>query len=128
MKGKDLSDETEESTTGLAWSLLRAPEGPHANRRRYLDLMKLSLSDLLYENDPQNRRKAVEGWGWPSRACTMIGLRRLNNIEACVEHIPQHLQHCPHRVRTIDRGCRDRGGFTLERASFRIYTWPLRQP
>ena len=87
MKGHDLSTETEDSTTDLAWQLLPRPEGPHANRQRYLNLMKLAVSDLLYENDPHWRKCSVEGWGWPSRAISMIGLHRLNNIETCVAHI-----------------------------------------
>jgi hypothetical protein len=49
--------------------------------------MKLSVSDLLYENEPAGRKRAVEGWGWPSRAQTMIGIRRLNHLEACFEHV-----------------------------------------
>src|SRR5262245_25903556 len=87
MKGYDLSVETEEATTDLAWSLLPRAEGPDADRRRFLNLLKLSLVDLLYEDDPRARRSAVEGWGWPARAMSMIGLRRLNNLERCVEYV-----------------------------------------
>jgi hypothetical protein len=83
----DLSVENEESTTRLAWSLLPRAEGADANRRRFLNLMKLCISDLLYEDDPEWRRKCLEGWGWPGRAVSMIGLRRLNNIEESVEHV-----------------------------------------
>jgi hypothetical protein len=83
----DLSRETEASTTELAWSLLQPAEGVHADRRRYLNLVKLSLLDLLYESDPSWRRRAVEGWGWPRRALSMIGLRRLNNLETSFEHV-----------------------------------------
>lgn len=90
MKGYDLKTETEESTTDLVWSVLPPADGPDANRRRFLNLMKLSLSDLLYENDPGCRKSAVEGWGWPTRAHSMIGLRRLNNLERCVEHVIAH--------------------------------------
>jgi hypothetical protein len=87
MKGHDLSVETENSTTELAWTLLGQPAGRDANRRRFLNLMKLSLVDLLYENDPKWRKCALEGWGWPRRAISMIGLRRLNNLEECVDHV-----------------------------------------
>jgi O-methyltransferase len=87
MKGYDLSVETEEATTGLAWTLLTRPDGPLADRQRFVNLLKLSLVDLLYENDPRARKSAVEGWGWPTRAMSMIGLRRLNNLEACIEHV-----------------------------------------
>jgi hypothetical protein len=90
MKGHDLSIETEEETTRLAWSLLARPEGPHADRDRYVNLLKLSLVDLLYEDDARARKSAVEGWGWPTRAMSMIGLRRLNNLEDCVRNVLTH--------------------------------------
>jgi hypothetical protein len=51
----------------------------------YLDLMKLSLTDLLYEQDPGGRASAAEGRGWPSRGLTMIGLKRLGNIQSLME-------------------------------------------
>jgi hypothetical protein len=85
--GFDFSKETEQSTTALAFSLLPSPAGPDANRQRFLNLVKLSLLDLLYENDPRMRRSAVEGWDWPTRGFSMIGLRRLNNLEHCFEHV-----------------------------------------
>jgi hypothetical protein len=89
-KSPDLATATEASTTDLAWSVLPEPDGDDANRQRYLNLMKLSLSDLLYENDPEQRKSSVEGWGWPGRAVSMIGLRRLNNLEACFAHVLQN--------------------------------------
>ena len=87
LKVADLSGETEESTTALAHSLLARPEGETANRRRFLNLLKLSLTDLLYEDDPAWRRRQIEGWDWPPRAQTMVGLHRLANLERCVEHV-----------------------------------------
>jgi len=82
-----LSEETEDATTELAWSLLPRPGGQDADARRFVNLLKLSLVDLLYEDDARGRKSAVEGWGWPTRAMSMIGLRRLNNLESCVEHV-----------------------------------------
>ena len=67
MKSPELETATEESTTRLVWSLLAVPEGATANRQRFLNLMKLSLSDLLYESNPQERKSSVEGLG--GRAC-----------------------------------------------------------
>ena len=87
MKSPELATATEESTTNLAWSVLPIPEGADANRQRFLNLMKLSLTDLLYESNPQERKAFVEGWGWPSRSFSMIGLRRLNNLESCFAHV-----------------------------------------
>ncbi len=40
----------EQDTTELIWSLLREPGEADPNRDRYLNLMKLSLTDLLYED------------------------------------------------------------------------------
>jgi O-methyltransferase len=87
MKGHDLSVEDEASTTDLTWDILPPAAGPDANRRRFLNLMKLALTDLLYENDPKWRKCLIEGWGWPSRAMSMIGIRRLNHLEANIERV-----------------------------------------
>ncbi|MET7610734.1 TylF/MycF family methyltransferase [Streptomyces seoulensis] len=61
----------------------------------YLDLMKDVLSNTIYEDppipagwapsavyEPLNRRLGVD---WPSQAHTMIGRRRLDNLQFCVE-------------------------------------------
>jgi hypothetical protein len=54
-------------------------------RGLYLDLLKRALIDELSEPaDPKVRR---EGRDWPSRACTMIGLERLNNLQHCIEDV-----------------------------------------
>ncbi|MFN8005859.1 MAG: TylF/MycF/NovP-related O-methyltransferase [Terriglobia bacterium] len=51
----------------------------------YLDLMKLSLTDVIYENSFESRRAKQDGAIWPIRALTMIGLKRLDNIQTCME-------------------------------------------
>lgn len=60
----------------------------------YLDLMKKSLMNLIYDNDSDMMRggqyeKELKLYGgiWPSIAHTMIGLPRLNNIQFCIEDI-----------------------------------------
>lgn len=65
----------------------------------YLDLMKATLTDLVYENEPKMRaRLAAEPtffedlkrgiqYGYPDRAHTMIGLSRLENIRTLVEDV-----------------------------------------
>ena len=53
----------------------------------YLNLMKLSLTDLIYENSPKGRVLRVDGGNWPSRALTMIGLKRLDNLHFVVEDV-----------------------------------------
>lgn len=53
----------------------------------YLDLMKISLTDLnhLEENaDPEIR---ITGKDWPAKGDTMIGIKRLENIEYCISEI-----------------------------------------
>jgi hypothetical protein len=51
----------------------------------YLDLLKLSLTDMLYEQDPRLRAMRVDGGDQPSRALTMIGLKRLDNLQFAME-------------------------------------------
>jgi len=67
----------------------------------YLELMKKCLLGLIYEDDAQsetiqhltntafNFSTRIEGWDWPSMAHTMIGLKRLNNIEFCATDVIQ---------------------------------------
>lgn len=56
-------------------------------RDHYLDLLKLSLTDLLYENDPEARIAGIDGRDWPSRAYTMIGMKRLDNLQTAIEDV-----------------------------------------
>jgi len=49
----------------------------------YLDLLKHVLTDAIHEPTP----KRIEGRDWPARAHTMIGLKRLDNLQFCVEDI-----------------------------------------
>jgi hypothetical protein len=61
-------------------------------RRLYLDVMKRSLLNLIYgEHErklkPFDERHRLEGREWPAVAQTMIGWKRLENIQACVEDI-----------------------------------------
>lgn len=81
-------------------------------RALYLDLMKRSLMNLIYEGDtdmnidaaqyqesnidhklhltkgaPVDKKKQLLGTIWPSMAHTMIGIVRLNNIQYCVETV-----------------------------------------
>jgi O-methyltransferase len=56
----------------------------------YLDLMKRCLTNSIYGgkeeclSDDKTREK---GPGWPRNAHTMIGLRRLDNIQHCVQDV-----------------------------------------
>lgn len=54
-------------------------------RELYLNLLKRTLTDALYDPvDPATRR---EGRDWPARGCTMIGLERLDNLQHCIEDV-----------------------------------------
>lgn len=67
-------------------------------RTSYLNLIKMSLADLLHRDiwvtDGSGSRTTLGsrtdrevGLDWPAFAETMIGLRRLNNIEACFKRV-----------------------------------------
>jgi len=75
---------------------------PDATPTMYLDLLKRCLLNLIYEDpavrftwddsdestlDSFDRDKRCGGLDWPSQAHTMIGLRRLDNIETLVTNV-----------------------------------------
>ncbi len=60
----------------------------------YLDLMKRCLTDLIYERDgislngaPFAAETRAHGRDWPVRAHTMVGVRRLDNVQSCYETV-----------------------------------------
>jgi hypothetical protein len=64
----------------------------------YLDLMKKCLTDLIYgevkkettlNNQPFDKNRRIIGDDWPAHAHTMIGMKRLDNIQFCVEDVIQ---------------------------------------
>ena len=106
--------------------------GPEAEdlRRAYLDVLKLALCDLVgpsttsveglaggrtvaRELAGDDLRLRAEGRDWPRHALTMSGLRRLDDVQACVEAV----------VREgvvgdlIEAGCWRGGGSILMRAA-----------
>ncbi len=63
-------------------------EAPSHSRALYLDLMKRSLTDLIYDyNTGDYGSIRGEGRDWPERAMTMIGLQRLDNLHFCMEDV-----------------------------------------
>jgi surfactin synthase thioesterase subunit len=74
---------------------LTEPAGPGG--LRYLDLMKRTLTNLIYEDPPvpsawspeltYDRLSRTTGLDWPSKAHTMVGLRRLDNVQECIEQV-----------------------------------------
>jgi hypothetical protein len=83
----------------------QGPRGEGGVRAAYLDLLKLSLCDLVgaetqmvwkTENDdffsrwldgPEQRQFRVDGSDWPLNALTMVGLRRLDDLQLRVEEL-----------------------------------------
>lgn len=64
----------------------------------YIDLMKRVVANTIYEDKPLDHKDTniakdyhalgrQEGFDWPSVAHTMIGMKRLDNIHACMKQI-----------------------------------------
>ena len=74
----------------------RAREAPAAlGTSLYLELIKTCLTNVIY-GDPSNTlgtrraydaRQRVEGRDWPAEAHTMVGMKRLDNVQFCVEDV-----------------------------------------
>jgi O-methyltransferase len=64
-----------------------AQPAPDAPIPLYLDVMKRSLTDAIYEDEPHALEAKKDGRDWPSRAYTMIGLQRLDNLQRLVEDV-----------------------------------------
>lgn len=56
-------------------------------RNLYLDLVKRSVTNLIYaRSEPHfDAEKRANGWDWPAVAHTMIGMKRLDNIQTCFQ-------------------------------------------
>jgi O-methyltransferase len=67
----------------------------HILRERYLTLIESTLAGTIYEDVPLRASGAEKydsnlreyGWDWPSKAFTMIGLKRLRNLRAVIESV-----------------------------------------
>jgi SAM-dependent methyltransferase len=67
----------------------------HVLKERYLTLVESALAGTIYEDAPLRASGAETydptlreyGWDWPSKAFTMIGLRRLRNLRAVIESV-----------------------------------------
>lgn len=63
-----------------------------AARNLYLDLMKRVLLNVIFSEEEQGLKNfekvaRMEGREWPAMAHTMIGWKRLENIQQCMENI-----------------------------------------
>jgi len=65
-------------------------------KKLYFELMKKCLTDLIYadmqsqpvlRSNSFDRNRRMNGQDWPSYAHTMVGLKRLDNIQFCVEDV-----------------------------------------
>lgn len=67
----------------------------HATATLYLDLMKKTLTNSIYEDSNINSQQPLSyvrqlrenGQDWPCIAHTMIGMKRLDNLQYCVEKV-----------------------------------------
>jgi hypothetical protein len=57
------------------------------SRHLYLDLMKRCVTNIIYARAEPNfdALKRANGWDWPAMAQTMIGMKRMDNIETCFQ-------------------------------------------
>lgn len=66
-------------------------ELPQDSKELYLDLMKKVIANTIYEdpslNGPYNPEERENGLAHPTVAHTMIGMKRLNNIQYCLEKV-----------------------------------------
>jgi hypothetical protein len=92
------------------WQAARSPRAPgpgpepEAMRRAYLELLKLALCDLTgtstvsvgkwedgsissRELHGEDLRLRAAGMDWPMQGLTMVGLNRLDDLQACVEAV-----------------------------------------
>jgi O-methyltransferase len=62
---------------------------PDASARQlYLDLMKRCLTNTIYDSDAPDRSLPPVHWsGWPKQAHSMLGCKRLDNIQFCMERV-----------------------------------------
>src|SRR5262249_55944630 len=60
------------------------PEGPHAAELR---AACTALGARLKRPQPFDPAKRAEGLDWPPHAHTMIGMKRLDNVQACVDRV-----------------------------------------
>jgi hypothetical protein len=62
------------------------------DKKLYLDLMKRILVNYIFQDGdirggPYNDELRYNGQDWPRQAHTMIGMRRLNNLQFCIEDV-----------------------------------------
>ncbi|GEJ57946.1 TylF/MycF/NovP-related O-methyltransferase [Anaeromyxobacter diazotrophicus] len=87
------ADELLPAGAGVERTARSVAGGLTAVRARYLDLMKRCILNLIYEDDDMLRKQSFsaamrrDGQDWPAVAHSMIGQRRMDNVQACVEDV-----------------------------------------
>jgi hypothetical protein len=71
----------------LGATSVESSASPDRARDLYLELMKTSLLDLIYEADPKARAARKDGRDFPGRGMTMIGRERLDNLQMVAEDV-----------------------------------------
>lgn len=64
-------------------------------RKCYIELLKKCLTGIIYcdrkhTGAPFNKLEREIGRDWPSQAHTMIGTKRMNNLQYCIESVIKH--------------------------------------
>lgn len=68
-------------------ALRPSTESESVARELYLDLLKKCLTRVAFGEEGLDPEVRQEGRDWPAEAETMIGLRRLDNLQECVESV-----------------------------------------
>ena len=58
----------------------------NTNTNLYIDLLKRVLMDQIHDDDP----KRIDGRDWPAQGFTMVGKKRLDNLQFCAEEVLKH--------------------------------------
>jgi hypothetical protein len=92
---------------------------PNASARQlYLDLLKRCLTNTIYDPDAPDRSLPPVNWsGWPRQAHSMLGRKRLDNIQFCMERVIE--ERIPGDV--IETGVWRGGATIFMRAVLRAY-------
>ena len=73
------------ATAPVATTISADATATERNRALYLELLETSLLDLIYERNKMRRMLREEGRDFPGRAMTMIGRKRLDNLQRLTE-------------------------------------------
>jgi hypothetical protein len=67
--------------------LLGTPDKARDLKSRYIDLLMKSILGMIHKDDNYNEQTRMEGLDWPTRAHSMIGWKRLDNVRELTEAV-----------------------------------------